>query len=168
MLRKLATLATAAATIATLGIGGTPAQAAPATAPAQVARAAAPVAEPRLVDIDIQARNRFDRIVLRFRGGAPELDARYVRAVRLDNGRRVRLPGRAILLLQLDPARARDIERGLQDVDLDNVLAYRVVGDRRGVVRIAVALRQRAAVRIAERDNRLIIDIRNDDDEPLR
>jgi hypothetical protein len=164
MIRTITRTAIALTTAATLGAGLTtaPAAAAPTTvAPATVTLAA--VAEPRLVDIDTEVRNRFERINLRFRGGTPDIEAQYVRRARLDNGRVVRLPGRAILLLTLEPARARAIERGLQDLDLDNVLAFRILRDRGGVVRIAVALRERVAIRILERNNRLIIDVANRD-----
>lgn len=165
MLRTIGRTLAATAIAATLGIGIAPAaaQAGPAETIPVVQRAAPLIAEPRLVDVDVNEHANFDRIILRFRGGTPELDARYVRRVRLDNGRNVRLPGRAILLLQAEPARARDIERGLQDVDLDQVLAFRLVGDRRGVVRLAVALRERAAIRVVELPNRLVIDVDNRD-----
>lgn len=167
MLRKTATALAALATTAALGIGATPAQAATTTTTTPVVRCCV-TAEPRLVDIDVTPRRHVDRITLQFRGGLPDLDARYVRVARLDNGRRVRLPGNAILLLTLDPARARDLDRDLQDVDLDNVIAFRVIGDRRGTVRVAVALRERARVRVLERGNRITLDIDNDLSDDLR
>lgn len=160
MLRKTTTALAALATTAALGIGAAPAQAA--TAAATPVVRCCTTAEPRLVDVQVDPHDGFDRITLRFRNGVPDFDARYVRTVRLDNGRRVRLPGNAILLLTLDQARARDLDHTLQDVDLDNVLAYRIVGDRRHEVRIAVALNERARVRAFERGNRIVVDVDND------
>lgn len=122
----------------------------------------APVRVPRLVDVRFASHRRFDRVVFDFRGGVPEdVDARLVRFVRDDFGRVVRLPGRAILVLRLEPARARAIERGLQRLDLRNVIAFRVVGDDEGVVRIALSLRRRADFRAFELSNRIVLDVDN-------
>lgn len=165
MLRNATRALVALATVAGLGIGVAPAQAAPVPA-VNVQRAAAPVAEPRLVEVQVLRRDRFDRLVFRFRGGVPDdVSARFVRVARFDNGDVARVPGRAILLLNFDPARARNFDRDLQRVDLDNVRAFRVVGDRRGVVRVAVGLRERAGVRVQELSNRIVIDVANNNDD---
>lgn len=154
----------ALATAATVGVGVSPAQAAPtASAPANaVVRRA--VAEPRLVDVDFVQRRDSDRLVLRFRGGVPDdVQARLVRVVRDRDGDRVRLPGRVFVVLRLEPARARDFERGVIDADLDNVRAVRLVEDRRGVVLLALGLRQRPDdVEVSARGNRLIVDVDRD------
>lgn len=122
----------------------------------------APVRVPRLVDVRFASHRRFDRLVFDFRGGVPDaVDARLVRFVRSDSGRLVRLPGRAVLVLRLEPARARDIERGLQRLDLRNVIAFRVIGDDEGVVRIAIALRNQADFDTFELRNRIVLDVDN-------
>lgn len=160
MFRFVVRAAVGLAAIAALGIGISPAQAAPisAAAPAAVA-AIAPVATPRLVDVDVQEFRRFDRLVLRFRNGTPDIRARYVRAAFDEDGERVRLPGRQLLLLRVQPARARDLDRDVVRVDLRNVRAFQLIQDRRGVVVLAVGLRERVGIRVVELPNRLIVDV---------
>lgn len=146
----------AIATIATLGVGISPAQAAPTVEAAPVVVAPA---VPRLVDIDVQEFRRFDRIVLRFRNGVPDLRARYVNFAVDQDGDEVDLPGRRLLILRLQPARARSLDQDVLRVDLRNVRAVRLIEDRRGVVRVAVGLRDRVGLRIFEGRNRLVIDV---------
>lgn len=146
----------ALATIATLGVGVAPAQAAPVSAAAPIV-VAAPTT--RLVDIDTQEFRRFDRVILRFRGGVPDIRARYVRFAVDQDGDVVRLPGRHLLLLRVEPVRARSLDQGVVRVEQRNLRAFRLIEDRRGVVRIALGLRDRVGVRVIELPNRLIIDI---------
>lgn len=171
MYRTFARALLALATASTMVLGGTVAQAAPRpepTAPTvepQV-RVPFPYSQPRLVRVRYAPHRAFDRLVFDFRGGVPDdFEARYVRRVLEDpSGRRVRLPGRAFLVLRVEPARARAFVRGLQRVrGLDDVLAYRLVGDFEGVVRVAVALRQRVDFRLFELPNRLVLDLYHDD-----
>lgn len=165
MFRTASRALIALAATASLALAPAAAQARPdvSAAPASnVAAARLRVAEPRLVDVRFASNRRIDRLVFEFRGGVPDdVDARLVRFVRDDFGRVVRLPGRAVLVLTLEPARARDIERGLQRLDLRNVIAFRVVGDDEGVVRIALALRQRADFDTFELRNRIVLDVDN-------
>lgn len=149
------------ATVAAVGVGIAPAaQAAP------VARAAAfpfpPAATPRLVDVRFAEHRGFDRVVFDFRGGVPDVaQARFVRVVRRDDGSVVRLPGRAFVVLRLEPARNRALGGGLERIDLRNVRAFRLVDDEDGVVRVALALRFRSRVRVFELSNRIVVDVDN-------
>lgn len=147
------------AAIAALGVGISPAQAAPISTDAPIAVAIPPVATPRLVDVDVQQFRRFDRLTLRFRGGTPDLRARYVRFAVDQDGEEVDLPGRHLLVLQVRPARARDLDRDPVRVRAGNVRAFQLIEDRRGVVRLAVGVRQRVGVRVIELPNRLIVDV---------
>lgn len=158
MFRKIVRGLIALAAIATVGVGMAPSAQA---APVEAAPIIAPVATPRLVDIDVQEFRRFDRINLRFRNGVPDIRARYVNFAVDQDGDEVDLPGRRLLILRLEPARARSLDQDTERVNLRNVRAFRLIEDRRGVVRIAVGLRQRVGVRVIELPNRLIIDIPN-------
>lgn len=158
MFRVVVRALVALATMSAVAVGVAPANAAPApvsAAPVVVA----PLATPRLVDVDVQEFRRFDRLFLRFRGGVPDLDARYVRVVRDQFGDEVDLPGRAVLLLRLEPARARGLDRELERFDGDNVRGFQLVSDRRGVVRLAVGVRERQRIRTIELRNVLIVDV---------
>jgi len=163
MFRSVVRSLIAVAAMSAVAVGISPAQAAPVSTTAPITAAAPVVATPRLVEVDVQEFRRFDRILLRFRNGVPDLRARYVRAAFDQDGDRVRLPGRELLVLRLEPARARSLDQGVERVDLDNVRAFRLIEDRRGVVRIAVGLRERVGVRVSERRNLLIIDVAHRD-----
>lgn len=147
----------ALATIATLAVAVSPAQAA-----APVVEAPPPVfvaPTPRLVDVDVQEFRRFDRLVLRFRNGTPDVRARYVRFALDQDGDVVNLPGRRLLVVRLQPARARSLDQSVQNFAGDNVRAVRLIEDRRGVVRLAVGVRQAQRVRVIELPNRILIDV---------
>lgn len=161
MFRKLLRGLTVVAALTAVGLAPAVASAAPAASTeAPVAVVPARVAVPQLVDVNLQRGRGFDRLVLQFRGGTPDVQARLVRFVRDEDGRVVRLPGRVVLLLTLDPARAR-----LFDDDDDfgfggrNVLAVRVLDEDDDVVRVAVALRTRADFRVFELRNRVVVDV---------
>jgi hypothetical protein len=161
MFRLVGRALLALATIGTIGVGVTAAQAAPVATSAPVADRR-PVATPRLVDVDFDERRDVDRVSLRFRGGVPDdVSARLVRTVRDRDGDRVRLPGRVFIVLRLEEAQARGFERDVIDADLDNVRAVRLVDDGRrdDIVRVAIGLRERADVDITERNNRLVLDV---------
>ena len=78
--------------------------------------AAAPAAPttPQLVAVRAASHPGFDRVVLEFRGGLPELRAhRYVTELRSDGeGRRLRVAGAAVLELVLQGATAHDEATG--------------------------------------------------------
>jgi hypothetical protein len=152
-----------AATATAVGVGVGPVAAAPVAAPAAaVATTRAPVAEPRLVDVDFQQRRGSDRLVFRFRGGVPDdVRARLVRVVRDDDGDRVRLPGRFFVVLRFVDANGRGFDSDVIDADLRNVRAIRLIDDgrRSDDLRVALGLRQRADVRIFESRNRIIVDV---------
>lgn len=160
----IALAATASLALAPAAAQARPDVSADPAGPAGAARRV-PVATPRLVDVDVTERDHVDRINLLFRNGTPDIDARFVRIVRDEDGQRVRLPGRAFLVLNLDPARARAFDRDLQRVDLDNVLAFRVLDNRDDeTVRVVLGLRERTDIDVTERRNRLVIDVDNDFD----
>lgn len=164
MFRNVVRALIALASMSAVAVGVAPAEAAPVStaAPITVAAAAREVT-PRLVDVDVQEFRRFDRVTLRFRNGTPDLDARYVRRVFDQDGDRVRLPGPVLLLVRLEPARARSLDQEITRFDLDNVRAVRLIEDRRGVVRLVVGLRERVPVRVVELPNRLILDVEHGD-----
>lgn len=160
MFRKiLATVATAAALIVA---PAAVANAAPAPTPAPTElRTLAPVVTPRLVDVRFARHRTFDRLVFDFRGGVPDVESRFVRVVREDaSGRRLFVPGRSLLLLRFEPARARAFPRGLHYTGgLRNVRAFRLAGDFEGVVHVAVGLRNRVGVRVFELPGRVVVDV---------
>lgn len=158
MFRVVVRALIALATFSTVAVGVAPAQAAavPVPTPPPVI---VPVATSRLVDVDVQQFRRFDRLVLHFRNGTPDLRARYVRVVRDQDGDLVDLPGRAILVLRLSPVRARSLDQEVVPVRFDNVRAFRLIEDRFGVVRLAVGVRQAQRIRVFELNNRIIIDV---------
>lgn len=178
MVRLLGRALIALATAATVGVGIAPAQAAsaPASSVVSVRRPDVPVAVPRLVDVDFIQRRNTDRIVFNFRGGVPDdVNARLVRVVRDSDGDRVRLPGRAFIVLSFEEARTRNFDRDVIDTDLRDVQALRLVDDGRDedVVRVALGLRQRGHnlrdVRVFERDDSIVVDVnRNRDDDDRR
>jgi hypothetical protein len=165
MLQLVGRTLLAFATAATIGVGASPALAAPVSAAAPVTIASTrPVAEPRLVDVDFDRRRNVDRIIFQFRGGVPDdVSARLVRVVRNRDGDRVRLDGRRFLVLRFADAQARGFDSDQIDTDdLRNVRAIRLVDDGRDddVVRVALGLRNRPDdINVFERGNRLIVDV---------
>jgi hypothetical protein len=161
MIRLVGRALLALATIGTIGVGVNAAQAAPVPVSNPLV-AQQRVADSRLVDVDFDERRNVDRVSFRFRGGVPDdVSARLVRTVRDRDGDRVRLPGRFAVVLQFEDTDARGFGRGLRDADLRNVLAVRLVDDGRrdDVVRVAVALRERADIELFERGNRIVLDV---------
>lgn len=160
MFRSLIRALLAFATVAAVGVGVSPAQAA---TPVSVPAAVFPVvASPRLVDVRFAEHRGFDRLVFDFRGGVPDdVRARLVRTVRREDGSRVRLPGAVFLVLRLEPARNRVLGGGVERIDLRNVRAFRLVDDEDGVVTVAIGLRRRADVRVFELSNRVVVDVAN-------
>jgi hypothetical protein len=164
MFRSIVRAAVALAATTAVAFAPSVAQAAPTVEAAPVAVRAAPqVATPRLVDVRFARHRTFDRLVFDFRNGTPDVEARFVRVVRdEDTGRRVFIPGRAFLLLQFDPARARNFPRGTQFTeDLRNVRGFRLVGNDDNTVTIALGLRNRVGVRVFELSDRIVVDVAN-------
>lgn len=167
MFRLVGRALLALATIGTVGVGVSAAQAAPVATSHPVSVEQRRVATPRLVDVDFDRRRDTDRVSLRFRGGTPDdVSARFVRTVRDRDGDRVRLPGRVFVVLRLEEAQARGFDRDVIETDdLDNVRAVRLIDDGRedDVVRLAVGLRRRADINLLERNNRIVLDVEGRD-----
>lgn len=166
MFRSIARALTTAAVVGAVAFAPSVAQAAPAVPSPSPTLAPAcfpfPTPQARLVDVRFARHATFDRLVFDFRCDVPEVEARFVRVVRDDgSGRRLFVPGRAFLLLRFEPARARNLPRGVQFTpELRNVEGFRLAGDFEGVVHVAVGLNSRRPVRVFTLPgNRVVLDV---------
>jgi hypothetical protein len=145
--------------------------AAPATAAPATAHPAAAGDAPLLVDVRAARHRGFDRVVLEFRGGLPEVGgARYVdRLIADGSGRRIRIAGQAILRLDLQRARAHT-DQGVATAPrrrafaLPNVMTAVRAGDFEGVVSYGLGLARRGAFTITRlrAPDRVVVDVRAD------
>ncbi len=148
--------ATAALTIMTGFIGPV------ASAPAAVV--------PQLVGVRAAQKGGFDRVVFDFRGGLPgQVRVAYVQALIEDaSGRRIPMPGRAILELKMQSANAHD-EQGRSTAPstltlaLRNVMRIKRSGDFEAVVSYGIGLAKRRPFRVMRlhRPDRIVVDVGN-------
>jgi hypothetical protein len=107
----------------------------------------------------------YDRIVFDIRGALPGYSARYVSQVRTDGSDApVALPGRAFLLVVLNPAQAHQDNgtvtvSSVHRVGLPTLTAYALAGDYEGHVSIALGLNAVAGYRIGELPGRIYVDV---------
>ena len=109
---------------------------------------------------------KYDRVVFEFSGPVPLLRIEHVKDMIADgSGLPVSIPGRAILLVRLTPARAHD-DAGQATAPnhmapkLPVVKAIVSAGDFEGIVTYGIGLGKKADMRIVTMDNanRLVID----------
>lgn len=132
------------------------------------ARGAAPEA-PTLVDVRAAHHDGVDRIVFEFEGGLPGHQIGYVRRLHADgSGRRVHVPGQAILRVRFRPARAHD-DQGRptagprrQAIALPNLVAAVRSGDFEADTTYGLGLARRARVSVSTltSPSRVVLDIR--------
>jgi hypothetical protein len=122
---------------------------------------------PVVTGIRYAAHEGFDRVVLDIPGSLPGYSAKYVKEVRQDgSGEPVSLPGKAFLLIVLNPAQAHRADgtptvSGVHRTGLATVQAYAIAGDYEGYVSIALGLSGVRPYRIGELSNRIYIDVAN-------
>ncbi|MCU7728430.1 hypothetical protein ODJ79_32370 [Actinoplanes sp. KI2] len=120
---------------------------------------------PVLSGIRYAAHPGFDRVVLDIPGPLPGYSAKYVPEVRSDgSGEPVSLPGKAFLLIVLNPAQAHRDDgtatvSGTHRTGLAGVEAYAVAGDYEGYVSIALGVNGVHNYHIGELSNRIYIDV---------
>lgn len=126
------------------------------SAAAVAATTVAETSAPRLVGVRASGHRSFDRVIFRFDGGLPrQVSVRYVPALIQDaSGRRIPMPGRAILRVMLSPAVAHD-ERGRPtapaslSLPLRNVMRISRAGDFEAVVSYGIGLAQRRSFHVS-------------------
>ena len=101
----------------------------------------------------------FDRVVLDIPGELPSYTVRYVTEVRRDpSDRPADVPGSAFLLIVLQPAQAHTMS-GTDEINLDAIRSYAVVGDFEGHVSIALGLNGVRGYQVGELPGRIYVDI---------
>lgn len=135
------------------------------SATAQSATARAPDM-PTLVSVRAFHGNGEDRVVFHFRGPLPKTQVKYVDRLFADgSGRRVRVPGRAILRVRFEPAQAHT-EQGVPTAAprrrafaLPNVMTAVRAGDFEGVTTYGLGLAKRTRVKVSTqpRRNRVVV-----------
>jgi hypothetical protein len=167
--RAFLTLATAAALIGGSAVAASASAPRPEPTPtvSNDVRTVRPVRLPVLYDVDTDSRRGCDRLTFYFRGDdTPDVTVRRVRTLREDpSGRRVRLPGRDFLLVRFDGARTSRLPRGTQFTDLDEVLAWRLLGSFEGVVTVGVGLDERGRYSVRTFDDRVVLTVCGDDED---
>lgn len=107
----------------------------------------------------------YDRIVLDIPGALPGYTAKYVTELRQDgSGQVVTIPGKAFLLIVLNPAQAhRDngtvTVTGTHRINLPRLTSYAFIGDYEGYVSFALGLTAKTGFRIGELSDRIYIDV---------
>lgn len=124
--------------------------------------------QPTLVGIRATHSGDVDRIVFRFDGGLPEATrVRYVDKLFADgSGRRVRVPGRAILRVRFEGAQAHDAQGATVSLRkayaLPNIITTVRAGDFEGVTTYGIGVAKRARFEVTTRQDpaRVVIRIR--------
>jgi hypothetical protein len=158
--------------IASAALTMTSLAAAPVALDATGASAAAQAPNPVLVAIRAShhspaGRPAFDRVAFQFRGGLPSsVRVRYVKRVVADaSGKRVRVPGRALLAVRLAPADAHDASGPTAPARvafrLPNVMTAVRSGDFEAVTSYALGLAKRAPVHVVRlhHPSRIAVDV---------
>jgi hypothetical protein len=107
----------------------------------------------------------YDRIVLDIPGRLPGYSVKYVPEVRRDgSGEVVTIPGKAFLLIVLNPAQAHRDDgtptvTGTHRTGLTGIQAYAVVGDYEGYTSIALGISGVRKFHVGELSNRLYLDV---------
>lgn len=136
--------------------------------PAAASTAAGAV--PVLVGVRAAQPARYDRIVFDFRDGLPRnVRAAYVPSLIQDaSGRRIPMPGRAILQVRMRLANAHDQHGGPSapralTLALRNAMQIRLAGDFEAVVSYGIGLAQRRPFHLLalRRPDRIVLDIDN-------
>ncbi|GLW33471.1 AMIN-like domain-containing (lipo)protein [Actinoplanes regularis] len=120
---------------------------------------------PVLEGVRYATHDGYDRIVLDIPGALPGYTAKYVTELRQDgSGDKVTIPGKAFLLIVLNPAQAHRDDgtatvTGTHRINLPGITSYAVIGDYEGYVSFALGLSAKRGFRIGELSNRIYFDI---------
>ncbi|GAA2154036.1 hypothetical protein GCM10009844_39300 [Nocardioides koreensis] len=124
---------------------------------------------PRLVGVRAAHHAGFDRVVLDFRGGLPSsVRAHYVKRLIADgSGKKVRIAGRAILSVRLEPADAHDASGSATAprrvaFPLPNVMTAVRAGDFEAVTTYGIGLAKRTPFHVftLQDPDRVVVDIK--------
>lgn len=131
-----------------------------------------PRTQARLVGVRVGQHAGYDRLVIDLGGQLPGYQVQTVaRLVHDGSGRRLALPGAALLEVRLQPAVAHDVDARptfaptRQLLSLPALRGYALAGDVEGVVTLGISLTHQSTFRVFELSSpsRLVIDVRHED-----